>query len=104
LLVDPARIGLDALTPTTVRADAAPPAPSRKPDLIPPYTRIDDASQVATPACCVNMSFESSSSSSLYWPPDVARYNMESVLYSSSGWLRTACIVFALFWYDQSAS
>ncbi|KAH5130956.1 hypothetical protein HBH70_185420 [Parastagonospora nodorum] len=36
--------------------------------------------------------------SSLYWPPDVARYNMESVLHSSSGWLRTACIVFALFW------
>jgi hypothetical protein len=36
--------------------------------------------------------------SSLYWPPDVARYSMESVLYSSSGWLRTACIVFALFW------
>ncbi|OAK97501.1 hypothetical protein IQ06DRAFT_295849 [Phaeosphaeriaceae sp. SRC1lsM3a] len=36
--------------------------------------------------------------SSLYWPPDVARYNMESVLYSSSAWLRTACIVFALFW------
>jgi hypothetical protein len=36
--------------------------------------------------------------SSLYWPPDVARYNMEAVLYSSSGWLRTACIVFALFW------
>jgi hypothetical protein len=34
----------------------------------------------------------------LYWPPDVARYNMEAVLYSSSGWLRTACIVFALFW------
>lgn len=39
--------------------------------------------------------------SSLYWPPDVARYNMESVLYSSSAWLRTACIVFALFWYEE---
>jgi hypothetical protein len=37
--------------------------------------------------------------SSLYWPPDVARYNMEAVIHSSSGWLRTACIVFALFWY-----
>ncbi|KAF2820172.1 hypothetical protein CC86DRAFT_374411 [Ophiobolus disseminans] len=34
----------------------------------------------------------------LYWPPDVAGYNMESVLYSSSGWMRAACIVFALFW------
>jgi hypothetical protein len=37
--------------------------------------------------------------SSLYWPPDVAHYSMETVLYSSSGWLRTACIVFALFWW-----
>jgi hypothetical protein len=37
--------------------------------------------------------------SSLYWPPDVARYHMESVLYSSSGWMRSACIVLALFWY-----
>ncbi|KAH8704374.1 hypothetical protein GQ44DRAFT_692609 [Phaeosphaeriaceae sp. PMI808] len=36
--------------------------------------------------------------SSLNWPPDLARYNMETVLYSSSGWMRTACIVFALFW------
>jgi hypothetical protein len=39
-------------------------------------------------------------SSSLYWPPDVARYDMEALLFSSSGWLRTACIVSALFWYD----
>ncbi|RYO54166.1 hypothetical protein AA0113_g9278 [Alternaria arborescens] len=37
-------------------------------------------------------------SSSLYWPPDVARYDMEALLFSSSGWLRTACIVSALFW------
>lgn len=37
--------------------------------------------------------------SSLYWPPDVARYDMETLLFSSSGWLRTACIVLALFWY-----
>jgi hypothetical protein len=44
----------------------------------------------------VNMS--SQPLSSLYWPPDVAGYNMEAVLYSSSGWMRTACIVFALFW------
>ncbi|CAE7219020.1 hypothetical protein PTNB73_09943 [Pyrenophora teres f. teres] len=36
--------------------------------------------------------------SSLYWPPDVARYDMEALLFSSSGWLRTACIVCALFW------
>ncbi|KAL1644039.1 hypothetical protein SLS61_008972 [Didymella pomorum] len=35
---------------------------------------------------------------SLYWPPDVARYDMETLLFSSSGWLRTACIVLALFW------
>ncbi|KAF2127860.1 hypothetical protein P153DRAFT_318881 [Dothidotthia symphoricarpi CBS 119687] len=35
---------------------------------------------------------------SLYWPPDVARYNMETLLFSSSGWLRTACVVCALFW------
>jgi hypothetical protein len=37
-------------------------------------------------------------SSSLYWPPDVARYDMEALLFSSSGLLRTACIVSALFW------
>lgn len=36
--------------------------------------------------------------SSLYWPPDVAGYNMEAVLYLSSGWMTTACVVFALFW------
>ncbi|KZM28073.1 uncharacterized protein EKO05_0003772 [Ascochyta rabiei] len=36
--------------------------------------------------------------SSLYWPPDVARYDVETLLFSSSGWLRTACIVLALFW------
>ncbi|KAF1926308.1 uncharacterized protein M421DRAFT_222697 [Didymella exigua CBS 183.55] len=35
---------------------------------------------------------------SLYWPPDVARYDMETLLFSSSGWLRTTCIVLALFW------
>lgn len=40
-------------------------------------------------------------SSSLYWPPDVARYNMEALLFLSSGWLRTACVVAALFWYEQ---
>lgn len=39
---------------------------------------------------------------SLYWPPDVARYDMETLLFSSSGWLRTACIVLALFWYGYS--
>lgn len=38
---------------------------------------------------------------SLYWPPDVARYDMETLLFSSSGWLRTACIVLALFWYGR---
>ena len=37
-------------------------------------------------------------SSALYWPPDVARYNMEALLFLSSGWLRTACVVAALFW------
>ncbi|KAL6708885.1 hypothetical protein ACN47E_002292 [Coniothyrium glycines] len=38
------------------------------------------------------------SSSPLYWPPHVARYNVEALVFSSSGWLRTACIVSALFW------
>lgn len=39
---------------------------------------------------------------SLYWPPDVARYgDMETLLFSSSSWLRTACIVLALFWYGE---
>lgn len=37
--------------------------------------------------------------SSLYWPPDVARYDVEALLFSSSGWLRTGCVVCALFWY-----
>jgi hypothetical protein len=36
---------------------------------------------------------------SLYWPPAVAHYNMEALLFASSGWLRTACIAYALFWY-----
>lgn len=35
----------------------------------------------------------------LHWPPDVARYNIEALLFSSSGWFRTSCLVFALFWY-----
>ncbi|XP_014554333.1 hypothetical protein COCVIDRAFT_105211 [Bipolaris victoriae FI3] len=34
----------------------------------------------------------------LHWPPDVAHYNMEALLFSSSGWLRTTCVVLALFW------
>ncbi|KAL6153312.1 hypothetical protein ACJQWK_03576 [Exserohilum turcicum] len=34
----------------------------------------------------------------LHWPPDVARYNIEALLFSSSGWFRTSCLVFALFW------
>ncbi|CAI6339856.1 unnamed protein product [Periconia digitata] len=33
-----------------------------------------------------------------YWPPDVARYNMEGLVFLSSGWLKTACVLFALFW------
>ncbi|KAF1835289.1 hypothetical protein BDW02DRAFT_548497 [Decorospora gaudefroyi] len=37
-------------------------------------------------------------SSPLYWPSHVAPYNMETLLFSSSAWLRTACIVSALFW------
>ncbi|KAF1943585.1 hypothetical protein EJ02DRAFT_131229 [Clathrospora elynae] len=37
-------------------------------------------------------------SASLYWPPDVARHSMEALVFASSGWLRTACIVSALFW------
>ncbi|RAR03446.1 fibronectin type iii [Stemphylium lycopersici] len=36
--------------------------------------------------------------SALYWPPHAARYNMDALLFSSSAWLRTACIVSALFW------
>ena len=43
----------------------------------------------------------------LHWPPDVARSGQvvdEAVLFSSSGWLRTACVVLALFWYACPAS
>lgn len=42
--------------------------------------------------------------SSLYWPPDVARYHVEALLFSSSGWLRIACLVPALFWYAACTS
>lgn len=35
----------------------------------------------------------------LYWPPDVAPYSMEGLVFFSSGWLRTACVLSALFWY-----
>ncbi|KAF2796511.1 hypothetical protein K505DRAFT_271250 [Melanomma pulvis-pyrius CBS 109.77] len=34
----------------------------------------------------------------LYWPPHVARYNMEALVFLSSGWLKTACVLSALFW------
>lgn len=40
----------------------------------------------------------------LHWPPDVARYDMETLLFASSGWLRTACIVLALFWCAADCS
>lgn len=39
------------------------------------------------------------SQTALYWPPDVARYNMESLAHLSSDWLKTACVLSALFWY-----
>ena len=38
----------------------------------------------------------------LFWPPDVARYNMEGLVFVSSAWLKTACVVLALFWYAQT--
>ncbi|KAK3201892.1 hypothetical protein GRF29_164g998331 [Pseudopithomyces chartarum] len=38
------------------------------------------------------------STHSLYWPRDVARYNMEALVFLSSGWLKTACVLLALFW------
>jgi len=40
----------------------------------------------------------SESAHSLYWPPQVARHNMEALVFLSSGWLKTACVVLALFW------
>lgn len=42
--------------------------------------------------------FAAGPASSLYWPPHVARYNIEALLLLSSGWLRTACLFSALFW------
>ncbi|KAL5117262.1 hypothetical protein ACEQ8H_004821 [Pleosporales sp. CAS-2024a] len=44
------------------------------------------------------MSAAAAAVSPLYWPPHVAHYSMDAVLHSSSGWLRTACILSALFW------
>jgi len=35
---------------------------------------------------------------SLYWPPHVARYNMEALVFLSSGWMKTAFVLLALFW------
>ncbi|KAF2677781.1 hypothetical protein K458DRAFT_349576 [Lentithecium fluviatile CBS 122367] len=35
---------------------------------------------------------------SLYWPPHVARHNMEALVFLSSGWMKTACVLLALFW------
>jgi hypothetical protein len=44
------------------------------------------------------------SAHSLYWPPDVARYNMDALVFLSSGWLKTACVLLALFWYVPPAA
>jgi hypothetical protein len=57
--------------------------------------------KTAPRSCLPAVTMSSEPLSSLYWPPDVAGYSMESMLYSSSGWMRTACIVFALFWCAQ---
>lgn len=35
---------------------------------------------------------------SLYWPKDVTSYNVEALVFLSSGWLKTACVLLALFW------
>jgi hypothetical protein len=40
------------------------------------------------------------SQNALYWPPDMVRYNMESLIFLSSDWMKTACVLSALFWYD----
>ena len=39
------------------------------------------------------------SAHALYWPPQVARYNVEALVFLSSGWLKTAFVLLALFWY-----
>ncbi|KAH7112459.1 hypothetical protein B0J11DRAFT_542382 [Dendryphion nanum] len=41
--------------------------------------------------------------SALSWPPDVVPYSIEGLVFLSSGWLRTACIVSALFWVAYRA-
>ncbi|KAF9731179.1 hypothetical protein PMIN03_005721 [Paraphaeosphaeria minitans] len=38
------------------------------------------------------------SAQSLYWPPHVVRYNMDTLVFLSSGWLKTACVLLALIW------
>ncbi|KAF2713673.1 hypothetical protein K504DRAFT_462184 [Pleomassaria siparia CBS 279.74] len=40
----------------------------------------------------------SEAQNALYWSPQVAHYNMEALVFLSSGWLKTACVLSALFW------
>lgn len=66
--------------------------------LSPPPAAPHDDTQ-AGDACASGLPAMSSDPlASLYWPPDVARYNMEALLFLSSAWLRTACVLSALFW------
>lgn len=83
-------------------ADASPPLQAHANAFIHIHTsHLSFPAEDGIQACdaCSEAAMSAEPLSSLYWPPDVARYNMEAVLHSSSGWLRTACIVFALFWY-----
>jgi hypothetical protein len=34
----------------------------------------------------------------IYWHPDVVHYNMEGIIFYSTGWLKTVCVLTALFW------
>jgi hypothetical protein len=41
----------------------------------------------------------SEAQNTLYWAaPHVAHYNIEGIVFLSSGWLKTACVLAALFW------
>lgn len=50
------------------------------------------------PALPARVAMFPDSAHSLSWPPQVVRYNMEAVVFLSSGWLKTAFVLLALFW------
>ncbi|KAF2006648.1 hypothetical protein P154DRAFT_517697 [Amniculicola lignicola CBS 123094] len=93
--------GSSPTTPLPAAAHRCPPLPTahtkrQHPSPSPPAAGVSstpgDAHTAAAPML-------SDSPNALYhWPPDVLHYNMEALVFLSSGWLKTACVLSALFW------